>query len=75
MRIFVSCAAKDSDIATRLRGELTEAGFAVWDPAEEISPGDNWAKEMGLALEQSDLMVVLVTRGALESESLRSGPT
>lgn len=36
-------------------------------------PGDNWANVRGKALDESDLFVALITRGALkESESLRA---
>jgi hypothetical protein len=34
-------------------------------------PGDNWAKEMGRALEESDVMVALISKEAMQSESLR----
>jgi hypothetical protein len=71
MRIFISFAAKDRELAARLSAELSHAGFAVWNPDDEIEPGDNWAKKIGEALDTSDLMVVVLTRGALESQSLR----
>jgi hypothetical protein len=71
MRVFISYAAKDSKLASRLADQLSVAGFTVWYADEEIAPGDNWAKKIGQALDESDLMVVLVTRGSLESESLQ----
>jgi hypothetical protein len=71
MQVFISHAAKDRELATRLALQLSRAGFPVWYAAEDIAPGDNWAKKMGEALEGSDVMVALITPGALESESLR----
>ena len=62
---------KTEELASQLADQLSRAGFAVWNAAEEIAPGDNWAKEIGRALDESDVMVALITRGALESEFLR----
>jgi len=70
MRVFISHAAKDRELASRLAVELSHAGFSVWNPAEEIAPGDNWAKKIGEALDESDVMIALVTHGSLESEAL-----
>jgi hypothetical protein len=58
-------------IARQLAHRLSEAGLKVWIPEDEILPGDNWAKKVGQALEESDLMVVLVTPQAFESEWLK----
>ncbi len=54
-------------IARQLAHRLSDAGLKVWIPEDEILPGDNWAKKVGQALEESDLMVVLVTPQAFES--------
>ncbi len=40
-------------------------------PENEILPGDNWAQKMGQALEESELMVVLISPHAFESEWLK----
>jgi hypothetical protein len=72
MQIFISYAAKDQSLAFRLGDELASAGFAVWYAAKDIDPGDNWAMKIGQALDESDLMVVLVTHRAMEAESLRA---
>jgi hypothetical protein len=71
MRVFLSHARKDSALARQLADRLTHGGFTVWDPEEEIAPGDNWAKKVGNALESSEWMVILLTPGALRSDWLR----
>ena len=71
MKIFLSHAARDSQLASRLADQLAHEGFAVWNAATEVTPGDNWASKIGRALDESDVIVVLITKGALESESLR----
>jgi hypothetical protein len=71
MKIFISYAREDGQLASQLADQLQRAGFSVWVDARNILPGDNWAKEMGLALEESDVMVALISKGAMQSESLR----
>lgn len=71
MKIFISHAAQDAELASRLAAELSQAGFAAWDATEHVGPGDNWAREIGRALDESDVMVALITRGSLESEAQR----
>lgn len=71
MRIFLSHARKDAALALELAERLTRKGLTVWTPEEQIAPGDNWAKKIGKALEDSELMVILLTPKALESEWLR----
>jgi hypothetical protein len=72
MRVFISHSSKDTAIARQLARLLSAAVFTVWFPEDEILPGDNWAKKIGQALEESDLMVVLITPHAFESEWLKA---
>jgi hypothetical protein len=71
MRIFISHSSKDKLLARQLAQRLSAAGLSVWIPEDKILPGDNWAKKVGQALEESDLMVVLVTPHAFETEWLK----
>ncbi|MCI0376056.1 MAG: toll/interleukin-1 receptor domain-containing protein [Gemmataceae bacterium] len=71
MKVFLSHARKDAELAFQLAKRLEQSGFRVWSSEKEIVPGDNWAKKIGKALEDSDLMVLLFTPSAMESDSLR----
>ncbi len=71
MRIFLSRAGKDRALANELSRRLTKAGFQVWDPHEETLPGDNWAKKIGKALDESNMMVFLLTPRSIDSDWLR----
>ena len=71
MKIFLSHARKDSALARQLADRLTRVGFTVWIADDQIVPGENWAKKIGKALDASELMVVLLTPRALESDSVR----
>ena len=70
MKIYLTYSAKDSVLAQRLMARLKGGGLQVWN-TEEIAPGDNWAKKIGRALDHSELMLILLTPKAAESDRLR----
>ena len=72
MKIYLSHAWKDNALAMRLARCLREEGFSVWDSEEEINLGDNWAKIMGKALDQAELMVLLFTPDSVDSDRVRA---
>lgn len=67
MKVFVSHADTDEPLAQRVAAVLQRAGLEVWDPAREIMPGDDWAAVVSQALQDSQAMVVLLTRDAVRS--------
>jgi len=70
MKVFISHAFEDRDLARTVSRFLRDAGLEVWT-AEEIMPGDNWAQKVSQALNASDTMVVLVSTAALNSDLVR----
>jgi len=71
MKIFMSYARADQMLAEEIRAALTHSGYLVWNGESEILPGDNWAHEIGDALESCDAMVVLVSQAAMSSDNVR----
>src|SRR5260370_26858014 len=71
MKVLLSYARKDSDLARQLAERLRRRGFTVWISDQEITPGDNWGTKIGEALDDSELMVILLTPTALESDRVR----
>src|SRR5438045_702562 len=71
MKIYISHARKDSRLALTLATQLEAEGLTVLHPETEISPGDNWAKKVGKALQDSEFMVFLLTPGAFEADWMR----
>ena len=71
MRIFISHAANDEDFARKLGSQLSALGFEVWDPSEQLLPGDNWALKIGEALEESRTMIVLLSPDSMKSDWVR----
>lgn len=72
MKVFLSYAQPDQDWAKKLGAGLQAAGLEVWDPAQQILPGDNWAAKVGVALERSDAMVVLLSPAAVASANVHN---
>jgi len=70
MRVFISHASHDQALANDLASAVRAAGMSVWTP-DFVSPGTNWHLEVGKALEQSDVMIVLFTPGGQHSSTLK----
>lgn len=71
MKVFLSHARKDDRLARELGDSLQQEGFSVWDSQHQIVPGENWARKVAKGLDDSELMVVLITPRSSESDSLR----
>jgi len=71
MKVFLSYAEADRDVAKELASHLEEAGHRVWDPANARFPGDNWALRIGKALEDCEAMVLLLSPQSAKSEWAR----
>ena len=66
-RIFLSHAPSDQRWARQLSEQLEAAGFEVFDPFDELLPGDNWSLAIGRALDTSDAMIVLMSPAGASS--------
>lgn len=71
MKVFLSYAKPDEELARRIGDGLSQAGLTVWDYRREVLPGDLWSEKVTQALRGSDAMVVLLTPDAVHSEQVR----
>lgn len=71
MRVFLSYSHADKDFAGQLASHLSEQGCDVWDPSDQLYPGDNWPLKIGEALKESKAMVVLLSPDSMKSEWVR----
>lgn len=71
MRVFLSYTAADKDFAKQLASHLSNQGCDVWDPSDQLFPGDNWPLKIGEALKESKAMVVLLSPESMKSEWVR----
>ena len=71
MRVFLSYTTADEDFAKQLGSHLSRRGCEVWDPSEQVFPGDNWLLKICEALKESNAMVVLLSPDSIKSEWVR----
>jgi len=71
MRVFLSYSSADADFAKQLASQLARQGCDVWDPTDQIFPGDNLWLKIGNALKESRAMVVLLSPSSTKSERVR----
>ncbi len=72
-RLFISYARKDgADLARRLQDDLKERGFDPWLDTHRLSGGATWTREIEVALDLADYVLVLLTYGSYVSEICRS---
>src|SRR5262245_44091553 len=73
-RIFISYSRKDgAQAAARLRRELENNGFAIWQDLFALEGGRDWWSQMEEALRSKTLQhfILIVTPGALASPIVR----
>jgi WD40 repeat protein len=71
-RVFISYARKDgADLARCLQADLEERGFDPWLDTQRLSGGATWTKEIEVALDRADYVLVLLTNGSYVSEICR----
>ena len=69
MKVFISHADGDRELAWKISDALKKFGLEVWDD-REIMPGDNWASKVSHALQRSKAMIVLITPKALKAKNI-----
>jgi hypothetical protein len=67
MNVFISHSHKDRNFAQKLAAQLKDEGLDVWNPEQELLPGDLWSLTLGKALEKADAMVVLLSPDSVNS--------
>ncbi len=72
MNVFISYSHADKKWADALRSGLTDEGFEVTVPGDDIEPGENWHLEIGKALDRANAMVVLLSPDSIESRYIRA---
>jgi hypothetical protein len=78
MKVFLSYSEADEKLVEPFRKELREAWsrqggeLSVWNPASDITSGDNWALKHGRALETADAVVILLSPKAVKSDWVKS---
>lgn len=71
-RVFISYARSDGEqLARRLRQRLEAEAIPVWQDRVKMVGGRDWWLQITEALDQVDFMLLVATRGAIESDVVR----
>jgi hypothetical protein len=71
VRAFLSYAHEDGEVAAVLAKQLAKAKVQVWNPSQDVDPGENWSLKMGEALEKADVLIVLFSPNSAKSPWIR----
>jgi hypothetical protein len=69
MRVFISYAHEDRELAERIRGTLAAAGFDCFLDRHSLPPGQEYGVRIGQAIARADLFVFVLSAPALEPGS------
>jgi len=71
-KLFLSYAHKDgAQLAPRLLKDLADRGYDTWLDRERLTGGSDWSREIEDNLDQSDVVLALLSAGSFESEVCR----
>lgn len=71
MKVFLSYAESDRQVAKEIASQLEAGGHDVWSADNALFPGENAALEAGKALDKAEAMVVLISPQAMKSVWVR----
>lgn len=66
-RIFISYASPDTVFALRLANNIQLLGHSVWIDQREIAVGDDMPRKIGEGIDQSDYIVVILSKSTVYS--------
>jgi hypothetical protein len=67
-QVFVSYTQQDEAFAAQLADDLSRSGAKVWLDIRNARPGRHWTRSIEQALSESSMMIVILSRCALESQ-------
>jgi TIR domain len=71
--VFVSYARKDGyAFASKLYGDLEEAGETAWMDKNYLQPGVSWAREIEKAIDECSFLIAVLTQTYIFSEICRA---
>lgn len=68
LRVFISYASEDKEKAVKICEALKNDGFSPWLDIYELLPGQRWEDEISKAIENSDMILICLSRNAMTKE-------
>jgi CRP-like cAMP-binding protein len=69
-KVFISYARVDGAFATRLANSLLKHQIDVWFDTYRLDPGVSWARQIGEALDQCQILLLIASPTSLSSENV-----
>ncbi len=69
-RIFLSYARSDEAFVTRLANNLLKQNIDVWLDVFRLEPGTSWARQIGEALDSSQVMLLVMSPTSMASDNV-----
>jgi CRP-like cAMP-binding protein len=69
-KVFLSYARSDEAFVTRLANNLLKQHIDVWIDGYRIDPGKSWARQIGEALDQCGIMLLVLSPAGVASENV-----
>lgn len=70
--VFISYSSRDRDAATYIAEKLKSVGSEVFIDHQRLSAGDNFIKTIGVEIDRSQFLVVLLSPNSLQSKWVRA---
>ncbi len=68
LKVFLSYASEDKAKVTSLASSLRKHNLDVWRDKDRILPGQNWEEEIHKALEEADIVILLLSKKSVDKE-------
>jgi hypothetical protein len=68
MKVFISYAREDWEIAERVWSDLKRAGIDAWTDRKELLPGQNWKTEIRKAIRTSSHFIALLSTRSVSKQ-------
>ena len=70
MQIFISYSRVDQAIAQQISSALVTQGYKIWIDVQNIPHGAHWDSEVQRGLDESDVMMVLLSPASVSSQNV-----
>lgn len=70
LRVFFSYRRTNSQLADTIAKQLEDHGYGVWIDRADIGGGTKWRSEIDTAQQQSDAVILLLSKAALDSDEI-----
>lgn len=69
LRVFICHSSNDKPVVRDLYQRLNEEGWIdPWLDSEKLNPGDSWAYEIEKAVEETDIILVCLSKQSVNKE-------